>query len=523
MQRTVVIAASFILLVQSVSALPVAFHSPGNLEATDFRATGGQWLLVVFQPSDDAGFLDAPVGAHHANVTSVHAARVKEPNQGVADINVHNETSESDLGPDVISFSPARMGLASVYVEAERLEVGAQGIVGELNTKDASSNTEDFSRPEDRDSRVRGHLPGGEHAVVAIQPASSPANPFSLRANSVRYVEWYNLGSACEQTRQGCPSNGGPSIQQMELPSRHTVSTERHSHETLAGTLGALELRGEMVYLAFGGERLDASIQGFLRLPLATVGQTCPDCMSPDNQTLSLSGNVTLSGLQMGVGGSLQGNVSGDLDSARFDEAPIDPSALVGLGVTVGVGVAVGGGLLLVKSLLLPFVTRLREADALRHPRRRAIFDYIHANPGANVSEVVEGTGLASGTLRHHLSVLKRAGQVVERPHGGTLRLFENHGRFDADWNTVVLLREPVLAKVHAWIAANPRSPQSAIVQALAQTEGWNRSTTQHRLKRLVAGGLVEIRQQGRLKLHSVVERPPGMPKAKAAAPGILA
>ena len=153
------------------------------------------------------------------------------------------------------------------------------------------------------------------------------------------------------------------------------------------------------------------------------------------------------------------------------------------------------------------FFTKLGKEEALEHPRRKVIFEYIRQHPGANFREVARNTGIASGTVRHHLNVLERSGQIVEHPHGSTVRLFENHGKFNDNWSDVVLLREPALGVVHAWLKANPASPQKAVLEAM-EAHGWSRSTTQHRLARLVNGGLATIRLQGRLKIYSTAIQP---------------
>src|SRR5258708_7956319 len=129
-------------------------------------------------------------------------------------------------------------------------------------------------------------------------------------------------------------------------------------------------------------------------------------------------------------------------------------------------------------------------ADPLVHPRRRLIHAYVVQNPGPSFREVVRACGIPSGTARHHLSVLKRHRLLVERRHGCTTRFFENHGRFDKTWGDVVLLREASLAELQGWLEIHGESNQSAILAAMP----WSRSTTQHRLARLLDGGLVDLR-----------------------------
>ncbi len=135
-------------------------------------------------------------------------------------------------------------------------------------------------------------------------------------------------------------------------------------------------------------------------------------------------------------------------------------------------------------------------------PRRR-ILDYVRGNPGATFREVLRNTGLSDGAGRHHVNVLVREARVLERTHRSTLRYFENAAPFRDHWRAVVLLREPELMAMHGWIATNPGCTQKDILAWAAEVPGWSRSTTQHRLKRLVDEGLLTLKPHGRFKRYS--------------------
>lgn len=214
----------------------------------------------------------------------------------------------------------------------------------------------------------------------------------------------------------------------------------------------------------------------------------------------------------------MRATIDGQFTSAKLDEGSIVPSLLTGSLVTGAAAAAAASAAFILKILLAPLFTRLTKDQALEHPRRKQIFEYIQQHPGANFREVARNTNIAAGTVRHHLNVLERSELVVEHAHGSTVRLFENHGRFQHNWSDLVLLREPALGKLHEWLKAHPNSPQKAVLEGM-EAEQWSRSTTQHRLSRLVDGGVVAIRLQGRLKMYSVIDRsaaPPPRP------PGLL-
>ena len=138
--------------------------------------------------------------------------------------------------------------------------------------------------------------------------------------------------------------------------------------------------------------------------------------------------------------------------------------------------------------------------DALLNPRRRLLLDLVRQDAGVNFRELARRSNLAPAVTRHHLSVLVSNGLVVERRHGCTLRFFDCG--LDEGWVEAVLRREPGLAELHDWLKSNPRASQQAVIAAL-RSRGWSRSTTQHRLARLVSGGAVTVFLQGRYKLYS--------------------
>lgn len=136
------------------------------------------------------------------------------------------------------------------------------------------------------------------------------------------------------------------------------------------------------------------------------------------------------------------------------------------------------------------------------NPRRRLLLQTIRAHPGATFRELVRSTGLAGGTARHHLTVLRRQGHIVERRHRSTLRFFVA-GTHNDDWEAVVLLRQAGLARLHGWLQEHPGVIQKDALEVAAEW-GWSRSTTQHRLQRLVDAGLLEAVPQGRRKMYRV-------------------
>lgn len=312
------------------------------------------------------------------------------------------------------------------------------------------------------------------------------------------------LGADIDCQASSCPTGGEIESTVIGPSTSNSVSFER-----IGPISGPFEYVGSPARMLTGAAQISASIAGKVRFPQAVIGDCA--CGLEGDQTLALSGELTLVGLRPAENGRVQTSIHGEAFSARIDENSIPILALLGMQTASAVATL---AVLAALKLLLPLFTRLSKQQALEHPKRQRIFAYIQEHPGANFREVSRQTDIAAGTVRHHLTVLERAGHIVEHVHQGTIRLFENHGKFDANWVDAVLLREPPLAQLHAWVKQHPAVAQKDVLEAM-EVEGWSRSTTQHRLARLVQGGVLTLRLQGRLKMYSVAD-------ARARKPGLV-
>ncbi|MHB8634060.1 MAG: winged helix-turn-helix transcriptional regulator [Thermoplasmatota archaeon] len=317
-----------------------------------------------------------------------------------------------------------------------------------------------------------------------IALARSSEGSFSLNVTDVSHLSWQGFRTTCDS--DPCPQSR--TTEENAGSSGIDLQVERLTFEATSGPAVVTGGGAALATLA-GGAALDLSLDGWIRLPTYSPA---------DGRTLQATGHVTLGDLHPAGDGRLAANVGGALASARLDETPVSP-VLLGFGAATA-AVAVAGLWLVLKLLGGTLFTKLGK-DPLVHPRRMTIYGYIRDHPGATFREVVRGGLAASGTTRHHLNILCRHGLVVERRHHHTLRFFENHGRFDADWADVVVLREPSLRVLQDWLQGHPGAHQREVVAGMA-TLGWSRSTSQHRLRRLVDAGLVSVRPQGRLNRY---------------------
>ncbi len=69
-------------------------------------------------------------------------------------------------------------------------------------------------------------------------------------------------------------------------------------------------------------------------------------------------------------------------------------------------------------------VRPMPEASELASTSRRAIVEYLRANPGAHLRQIARDLGMSLGTLRWHLGVLERRGLVRERRKGNQTEFY---------------------------------------------------------------------------------------------------
>lgn len=238
---------------------------------------------------------------------------------------------------------------------------------------------------------------------------------------------------------------------------------------------------------------------------MATIGNISLKKFSESTQShpenLVASGTISFENLTF-EDNRFNADMKGEVSAARLDNEMVDPSSF---GWAAAAAATAATSLIVWKLLgtgVIAGFTRISQEEALEHPKRQVIYDYVLKAPGATFREVVRETGYATGTTRHHLTILKRSKAIMEQKYAQTLRYYENHGKYDDSWDTVALLREPELAELHEWLMANPGMNQKSIIAAF----DWSRSTVQHRLNRLVDGGLAVIRPMGRQNLYEALK-----------------
>lgn len=510
--RTALAVAFVVALAAPAMAKPLAveFSTPANYNANSTAASGATWALLVFDVPEAQIDLEVTSGAMVENTTWIHPVKVQSAVSEYDPVG-HPETSYSSLNATGLSLHPRSR--SSIFVVADEVRLMTTGTKGTMDDTGIGRTLADFSRSQDdREQIHRRHGLPDNQVVVTYSPLDGTA-PFELMTAGPKRVEWFAVDANC-QSSQGCADAGGAHVEYLPGALGHNITSESYSYQAVT-SLQAAHGSGTLSYAVLGGPTVSLAMEGLVRLPLATTAEQC-NCPGPDGQTATLEGRLQVEGLHVVGPGRIATAVDGKVDAARFDEVPIDPK-MIGLGFTA-LTVAVAG-VVVGKAMLAFLFTKFRESDVLLSPRRKAIYEAVLASPGIGFRELSRATGVLPTAVRHHLGVLIRHKKIVERSHGYSLRYFENHGKFDKNWRLTAVLRDDNLAVLYEWVASRGPINQKAVLDEW-ETRGWSRSSTQHRLGRLEANGMIGARRHGRLKVYeafaSEIKRMGGVPQSVA-------
>lgn len=140
--------------------------------------------------------------------------------------------------------------------------------------------------------------------------------------------------------------------------------------------------------------------------------------------------------------------------------------------------------------------------DALAQETRRRIFDHVAAHPGQHMRELQRRLGMSAGTLEYHLHVLTREGLLAERRQGRYVRYFvaAQVGRLEKDM--LGLLRQEVPRRLCALLLMHPDQSHGELLGHFRMAP----STLTFHMKKLVEGGVVESRREGRETRYRVMD-----------------
>ncbi|MEA3189728.1 MAG: hypothetical protein QOD77_310 [Thermoplasmata archaeon] len=493
-----VAAALLILLLLAATASggvvlqsDVAFQVPAQLDGA--TVVQGGWVLAYV----GAGALElqgsTPLLLTNRTTSYVAGWRLGslQESHGLPD-----ESETTQQVPGVATRLQAQPVAGAFWLKAKQLTVAFRG-PSVLGAADGAASAYGLAGMNaEAQASARNRDLGAATAYLAAADAE-----VVLQAAGVEEVEWFGFEAAC-----GCLPSGGRHGVGVDAPPARAGNTA-YSYIGLEGTMERGAFTGAVQALFVGGSWLDLEVNGTARLPLAAPPADCPRCIQTENRTLWAQGRLALSDLVFRDRRTLGASLGGELVAARLDERPVDPWALAGLPMPTTFALGVVGGVAGSVMLALGLFTRFSKEKALENENRRGLYEAILQNPGIPFRELVRRSQVAAGTARYHLTVLVRAGLVVEKSHHNLLRFFENHGKYEATWAQVGLLRDASLRQLHEWMQASGPRPQKDILAAW-EAQGWSRSTTQHRLRRLVQDGLLQVVEHGRYKVYQVAAPP---------------
>ncbi len=491
-----------------MTADAVTFGSGASVAADGWESEG-TWALIVFAPGGDGSLILAADTGYEQRVMQARRAQTTigtGANAALPGWWLPVEGNEHGTTVRLI----AQNSWSAAFIQAEAITLRG----GALNAPVAPYGPYHcINHWLTHDQDLRRLLPPSTcpdsstgAAVMATLPIGGLAGS-KIAARGVNQIVVHNFEVRC--TTPSCPEGGHRRHEEMGIGSLGSIQYFETSYGEL--TMEGAQLSGivNATVLVVGGSRVDLAASGMVRLPLASGDACAADekCFLADDQTLRAWGLINLDGIHpTGTAPArLQAEFSGEVVRAQLDATALGveraDAAVLAAGITALLAAAV-------KIALGVLATRTKQ-DPLSHPNRKKLYDYILNHPGGTFREVIRGTEIPAGTARHHLAILRQTNLIQEHGHKATLRYFENHGRFDDSWNTVVMLREPELKRLHKWLLKHPGSMQREILDAAGTDWGWSRSTTQHRLKRLSEEGLIDVKLQGRLKLYTAKQRAP--------------
>lgn len=512
MKRTgpVLVLCSFVLLLSSPvtaeeNGVAITFGDPVQF-SPDSTLAGSAWLRMEFGPTDTVQ-LDVllPAGSAYEKQTERRVVLDDDVVGGVI-VPVALPPETHDITEEVQATFTWGGDRGSLWIEAETIHVtGGGGLVAapagscawDVGHRDSQwLDTAPLAPPCMRTDGVMASLSGGTIRIVV---------------DGLSEMQWRGADVACDGGTW-CPDGAQADDAGSKAGIGSAVAVQDRTFARWHGSGGSLSGGSTASFAFLGSPSLDLTASDWLRLP-AVEAQACKACRAPGGEDVTIKGVTLLSGIKRGEDGRLLGAAYSKDGRVFFNEQPTDWLALRGWPAAVAVTAAVGAvSALLAAKILAPLLTRGSADEMLRHPRRASIYAYIQENPGTTFRELSRNTEIPGGSLRHHLNVLQRSDIVVEHDHLATKRYFENHGKFDESWHEVVMLREEPLADLHAWLRRNPDGTQKALLAAMG-AQGWSRSTTQHRLGRLVSSGLVRETPRGRCKTYRV--RSPPVPTGR--------
>ncbi len=453
-----------LLVAPTALATPVGFEAPATFDMETGSIQSGVVLLAFRSGSD------WQLEAESSEVGSFLRHRYVDTTAlGVPGQPMHMTVPEQPQPADwrTLSLAP-RDGVSTLLVRADTLTGTLPASAASLSI--GRGTIKDYWDQTWWTGAVRGDVSVTDHVV--FEPRNGPAN---LTFSGLRSIEWVHADSSC---------TGGDACPEAD-DSGYFVD---HIEQFLSS--GTATLTGTPDFVAFLGP-MDLSFQGTARLPGAAGTLECENCTVEDD-TLVVHGALNLTDLRASQGG-FTAELTGTY-SVRVNESPLGFVSSAGAAVATA---AVLAGVALLVKLLWPLVSKQILDRPLEQETRRLVFEAIESNPAVTHRELMRVTGLANGTVTHHLAMLERTRKVRS-----WLRGRKRHYAVASLCPDVALRRrveeDTELAQLRSFVAAEGVVSPTGVERWGQERFGWARSTAQAKVEQLSEVGLVERVPMGR-------------------------
>jgi predicted transcriptional regulator len=152
--------------------------------------------------------------------------------------------------------------------------------------------------------------------------------------------------------------------------------------------------------------------------------------------------------------------------------------------------------LFLVKIFLVLGYRKVEQYALSFNQNRQKICETIKANPGVRFNVLERMTAIKEGTLKYHLLMLIAKRRIVAFGNGGSIRYFENNGRYsDLEKKVILHLRDPTSRRILAILSSSPYVSRKEI----ARTVGIAGPSVSWHTKKLAEDGIITTKREGKL------------------------
>lgn len=174
---------------------------------------------------------------------------------------------------------------------------------------------------------------------------------------------------------------------------------------------------------------------------------------------------------------------------------PPTPAATgISLGIAFLSGLAYFAWPFLKQGAFFGLFSRLKTPTLLDHPARQTIHDTVRADPGIRFAALAQHTGLANGTLRHHLHMLMDAGLITRRETNGFTCYFAPRDATPENAAKAGALQSDGARTVLDFIQGHPGTTARRTAEATGLAVG----TVGYHIKKLRDAGLIDSARDGR-------------------------